>query len=133
MVNRGVALGGYTFNLPALSTIGMLEKPIINRTLDGTQTLQMKISDKGWSTMKIPYEQGQKIKWEIDATKLTMCSSTIEIPQLGIKQKLSKGINVIEFHPGIHQELVYTCWMGMMKGKFIAKPIVDPTLSKLSK
>lgn len=122
MINRGMALGGYNFTLTSierLATNGTPER--CYEPLEGTQNLAMNATRNGWSITEIPYEYGQKICWEINVIELTMCNKAIEIPQLGIKKNLEEGINYIEFDPLHHESLVYTCWMGMMKGTFVAQ------------
>jgi plastocyanin domain-containing protein len=117
MINRGVALSGFSLVNSTYAFSPELEKS----HNDFSQTLTMEASEKGWSKRNISFEYGQKIRWEIIATKITMCNKTIEIPALGIKKDLVKGLNVIEFDPKEHKHLVYTCWMGMMKGQFVIK------------
>jgi plastocyanin domain-containing protein len=85
------------------------------------QVLSMTANKKGWGKDVIYFEGGKKVKWIIDVKELTMCNKTIEIPALELKQDLVEGRNCIEFDPGNHGSLVYTCWMGMMRGEFRAK------------
>ncbi len=40
------------------------------------QILEIEARRKGWSKKKIPYQYGQKIRWEINATEITMCNKT---------------------------------------------------------
>ncbi len=119
MVNHGMALGGYNFNFSSQSHAHTIsDQP---RNENERQTLKMEADKNGWSKKKISYKYGQKIRWEIQVNRVTMCNKTIEIPKLGISKDLEMGMNIIEFDPGAHESLVYTCWMGMMTGEFIAE------------
>ena len=116
MVNRGMALGGYSLSL--LNPGVGVEPTTMNTSI---QTLSMNADSKGWSKDEIYFEVGRKIRWEIQVDELTVCNRTIEVPALDIKRDLQPGLNVIEFDPGNHQTLVYTCWMGMLTGEFVAQ------------
>ncbi|WNJ17186.1 sulfite exporter TauE/SafE family protein [Pontibacter sp. G13] len=115
MVNRGLAIGGYSLTLPnRAQTIWQNPQEL------PPQPLQMTANAKGWSKSSIPFEAGRCIRWEIWVEEVTYCNKEIEVPALGLKLPLTPGLNVLEFDPGAHQVLVYTCWMGMMNGQFEA-------------
>lgn len=116
MVNRGMALGGYSFDLGS-------NKAAVHSTNSNAkpQVLEMTADASGWGTDVIHFEAGRKIKWIINVSKVTVCNREIEIPALGLKKKLVLGENIIEFDPGENSRLAYTCWMGMMNGEFLIK------------
>jgi plastocyanin domain-containing protein len=43
----------------------------------------------------------------------------VVIPKLGIDKKIQKGLNVVEFTPTQTGVLPFSCWMGMLNGRFI--------------
>ena len=51
----------------------------------------------------------------VGSDKLTGCNNEIVINKYGIKKKLEVGVNVIEFTPNDEEDIVYTCWMNMIK------------------
>lgn len=118
MINRGMAQGGYTLSslyaapVPQQNIMGVYTQP---------QVLHLGASPKGWSKSKMHYQYGRKVRLEIKAASVSHCNQTISIPKLGIECKLKRGLNVIEFDPGTHQQLVYTCAMGMMTGRLVAR------------
>lgn len=122
MINRGLNLGGHDFKKMAFfakaETIPLYAVDALNTS---AQLIEMTADKKGWGSKELMFNYGQQVRWEIHVTEITMCNKTIEIPALGIKQELIEGLNIIAFNPGTHQSLVYTCWMGMLNGTFIAK------------
>lgn len=116
MVNRGMALGGYSLS----SNDSVITAQSINNNKT-PQVLKMTADASGWGEDVILFEPGRKAIWIIDVSEVTVCNREIEIPALGIKHKLTIGENTIEFDPGNHQKLTYTCWMGMMTGQFKSK------------
>lgn len=128
MINRGIALSGFSLsNTMATSIMLNPEKRLVSASTkeiceeSTPQLLKMMVDKKGWGKKVIHFEYGKKARWEIDVKEITMCNRELEIPALGISKRLKKGLNVIEFNPGKHQTLVYTCWMGMLKGELKAK------------
>ncbi len=116
MINRGMALGGMSFSSSSVAHDTLTVSD--NKT---PQICSMNATKSGWGKDVIYFEVGRKVRWVIDVKELTMCNRTIEIPALEVKRDLVEGKNVIEFDPGNHSSLVYTCWMGMMRGEFIGK------------
>ena len=116
MIQQGFALSGYHLNLYSKQDNNYA---LNNQPLKESTTITMDASAKGWSKKVIYFTPTKKIKWEINVTELTYCNKTIEIPSLGIKKELKKGLNIIEFSPHDQTRFVYTCWMGMMTGEFI--------------
>lgn len=122
MINRGLNLSGHDFNTMAFFAKAETMPIYLVSELNTTpQLIAMTADKKGWGSKELTYNYGQPIRWEILVSELTMCNKSIEIPALGIKQDLKEGINIITFDPGTHKSLVYTCWMGMLNGKFIVK------------
>jgi len=60
------------------------------------QHVYMEADRTGWKAKELYYTYGQKVRWEIEVTELTLCNKTIQIPALDIVQPLKEGINIIE-------------------------------------
>ena len=63
-------------------------------------------------------KKGIPVRWEIMGVNITGCSSSIVIPQLKIRKQINKGLNIIEFTPPEAGVLPFSCWMGMIRGRF---------------
>jgi len=113
--NSGLVLSGSSFSLTQLPTPGNEQTA---ETEDGKQIVRMDID---WSFQQDTFKvkKGVPVRWEIDGINLSGCSNEIVIPELRIRKKLSQGINVIEFTPEKSGTLPFSCWMGMLRGKFI--------------
>jgi hypothetical protein len=68
----------------------------------------------------IAVQVGIPVRWTIHAEPGTVngCNNRIIIPEYGKMQKtLEIGDNVLEFTPTRSGSFVYTCWMGMIRGR----------------
>lgn len=88
---------------------------------DGVQVVKMAVEYSGYNPSTIHIKQGIPVRWEIDGKQLSGCSNQIIVPDLNIKKQLNTGINVIEFTPPKKGTLNFSCWMGMVRGKFIVE------------
>ena len=64
-------------------------------------------------------KKGIPVRWEITGINVSGCSNEVVIPKLGLNKKINKGLNVLEFTPEKEGILPFSCWMGMIGGKFI--------------
>ena len=115
MISRGMALSGYNFELFKTKKNGIHQN---DQFEEGFQTLYLEVGKRGYSRDVIYYQGHKKICWEILVEDLTNCNKAIEIPEFNISKELQEGYNYIEFEPGSVDNITFTCWMGMMKGKF---------------
>ncbi len=92
---------------------------VINQ--EGLQVVKMAVEYSGYNPDVIKIKQGIPVRWEIDGKQLSGCNSQIIVPDLNIKKKLNSGLNVIEFTPPNKGTLNFSCWMGMVRGKFIVE------------
>ncbi len=67
----------------------------------------------------IAVQKAIPVRWiiKVDRSNLNGCNDAITIPRLKIERKLHVGDNFIEFTPRETGEIIYTCWMGMIKSK----------------
>jgi hypothetical protein len=68
----------------------------------------------------ITVQTGVPVRWTIHAEPGTLngCNNRIVIPEFGrMQKKLELGDNVVEFTPTKSGAFLYTCWMGMIRGR----------------
>ena len=82
------------------------------------QTIKM---DVDWTFKPTEFEikKGIPVRWEINGINVSGCSNEIVIPKLNIRKKIDIGLNLIEFTPEKEGVLPFSCWMGMLNGRFI--------------
>ncbi|AEV68880.1 sulfite exporter TauE/SafE family protein [Acetivibrio clariflavus] len=112
MIGRGLALSGININFMGKSNVNT---DGIAKIEGNFQKVVTKV-DAG-SYPSIIVQKGIPVKWTITADKesLNQCNNEITIPKLNINKKLTVGENIIEFTAENEGEIVYTCWMGMIK------------------
>jgi uncharacterized protein len=93
-----------------------------NENISGeTQTINMKITASGFQPNIIKIKKGIPVRWVIDGQAVTSCASKIIIPSLNISKSIASGENIINFTPTAVGEIPFSCWMGMVRGKFIVE------------
>ncbi len=121
MLGRGLALYGVDVSLPSLNKSeytqnnGKTAQTVaLNETV---QEIESEIQADEYPVIIV--KKGVKVKWNLKATEenLNYCNNEITIPDLKIQKKLSPGNNIIEFTPVETGDIVYTCWMGMIKSR----------------
>ncbi|NQT49575.1 sulfite exporter TauE/SafE family protein [Candidatus Kuenenbacteria bacterium] len=83
------------------------------------QEVVMTVDYSGYSPNVFTIKKGIPVKWTINVKQMTGCTNEIIVPDLGIKKKLQYGENIIQFTPTKVGNLSFSCWMGMVRGKFI--------------
>jgi len=83
------------------------------------QIVEMKVTSSGFEPAVLSVKKDIPVQWIIIGEQVTGCTSQIIIPKLGIAQKIQNGRNVINFTPTETGPLNFSCWMGMVRGKFI--------------
>lgn len=66
-------------------------------------------------------KKGVPVRWEINWIRVSSCSNEIVIPKLWIRKHMERWLNVIEFTPTESWNLIFTCGMWMLSGKFIVE------------
>jgi len=116
MSGRGLALAGIDLSLPFGG------QPRYEYASASGITAEVQLIDseiKAYEYPVIVVKRGIKVRWNLRAAEeeLNECNNEIIIPDLKIQKKILPGDNVIEFIPGKAGDMVYTCWMGMIKSK----------------
>jgi hypothetical protein len=88
---------------------------------DGPQEVRMAVTSRGFSPNVINLKQGVPVRWVIDGKNISGCTNKIIVPSLGIQKELSYGETIIEFMPSQKSIVPFSCWMGMVRGKFVVE------------
>lgn len=122
MANRGLSLSGVNVAI-ASSGSGNVAK------IEGNVQLVTTEMSSGRYT-PIIVQKGIPVKWTVKVGKgdLNGCNNPLTIPKYNKEYKLKVGDNIIEFTPESEGNIIYTCWMGMIRSNI--KVVSD--LSKVS-
>ena len=116
--NNALVLTGSSFTLDFWKNTAKAESSISTVSKD-SQTIRMDI-DYTFKQTEFKIIKDVPVVWEINAINLTGCSNEVIIPKLGLSTgKLKDGINILEFTPTETGILPFSCWMGMISGRFI--------------
>ncbi len=88
------------------------------RIMGGVQEVAMKVTSNGYEPSNLTIKAGVPVKWVIDGAGAFGCTSQIVIPDLGITQALTSGINEVGFTAPNPGQLAFSCSMGMVRGSF---------------
>lgn len=86
------------------------------------ETITMSQGDDGYTPNMLTVHAGSRVRWVINSTNPYTCASALRVPQLGIKQQLTPGENVIEFVATSTGEIPFQCSMGMYRGTLTVLP-----------
>jgi len=85
------------------------------------QIARMKITNSGFDPSVIRIKKGVPVKFIIDGDQVSGCTNKILIPDYKISAPIKAGENIIRFTPTKAGTINYSCWMGMVRGKFIVE------------
>jgi len=128
--NSGLILSGSNFTIDFWNK-GATEKSIISvsnesvQTIENepVQTIEMEI-DYTFQQSEFRIKKDIPVRWKITPTNVTGCTEEVIIPSLNLSTgKLKSGGKtvILEFTPTETGNLLFSCWMGMQKGKFIVE------------
>ena len=113
--NSGLVLSGSPITIDFWKTGGSAASSTISGNV---QTVKMNV-DWVFKPTEFKVKKGIPVRWEINGINVSGCSNEIVIPKLNIRKKINVGQNVIEFTPTKEGVLSFSCWMGMINGRFI--------------
>ena len=111
-LNSGFVLAGGNLNF-------WQSKNIETSAVSGDMQVVKMDVDWSFKPSEFKVKKGVPVRWEITGVNVSGCSNEIVIPKLDLRKKINKGLNVLEFTPEKTGTLPFTCWMGMIGGKFI--------------
>jgi sulfite exporter TauE/SafE len=120
MLGRGLALAGVNVSIPGFGVSVYQDadyKQTVSQAVPDIQVINTELKSDEYPAIVV--KKGIPVKWNLKASKenLNDCNNVIIIPKLKIEKNLHAGDNFIEFTPAETGEIVYTCWMGMIKSK----------------
>jgi uncharacterized protein len=113
MINNGLGLTGYAGNLITGEAQEGKSEP------DGFQEIRMDVTASGWSPNSFEIVKGIPVRWIINGRQITNCNNEIVVPELGLQIPVLPGEQVVEFMPEKAGTIRFSCWMGMIPGRFI--------------
>ncbi len=117
MMGRGLALSGIQA-IPSAGPIMTVSKETGIAKIVGTnQLVETTIGTDYYPPIVV--KKGIPVIWtiKVKAENLNTCNNAIVIQKFGIEKALAVGDNIVEFIPVENGDMVYTCWMGMIKSK----------------
>jgi uncharacterized protein len=119
MLNRGMLLSGTGYDLGTL--FGPKPTGALPTNVTDVQVIHMNVTRYGWEPNTFVLKKGVPVKWVIYGKEITGCNNAISVPKLGLEFKIKPGEQVIEFTPDEAGVISWSCWMGMIDGKFIVE------------
>jgi sulfite exporter TauE/SafE len=115
MIGRGLALSGVSISMP--HSMNAASEVCIAKIEGDIQIVTSEIKAGSYPVIKV--KKGVKVRWILKAAadNLNECNNAIVIPKYKIEKSLEAGDNIIEFVPQQTGDIVYTCWMGMIKSR----------------
>ncbi|MCX8048971.1 MAG: sulfite exporter TauE/SafE family protein [Methylohalobius sp.] len=122
MLNRGLAMtgSGYDFNTLLQRTEVTDSAPQTGGSAgkQSEQVIRMTVLASGYEPNRFVLKRGVPVKWVIEGKELTGCNRIILVPKLGLEIELKPGSQTVEFTPEEAGQIPWSCWMGMLHGKF---------------
>lgn len=88
---------------------------------NGSMVVNMSVTSRGFEPSTLIIKEGVPVKWVIDGVQVSGCTNRIIIPSLDESISIGPGENVLEFTPTEKGTIPFSCWMGMVRGKFIVE------------
>jgi plastocyanin domain-containing protein len=79
----------------------------------------MNVTYYGFEPNTFTIKKGVPVRWVINGVSITGCNNRIIVPAYGLEFDVRRGEQVIEFTPTEVGEVRWSCWMGMIPGKFV--------------
>jgi uncharacterized protein len=117
--NSGLALKGANANIFQKPLDNKLDNKTENTKNNSEQIIEMHVTNSGFEPSVFKLKKGVPVKWVIKGDQLSGCTSKIIVPSLNISKPLTSGDNIINFTPESSGTIPFSCWMGMVRGKFI--------------
>lgn len=123
MLNRGLAMTGtgYDFNTLLFQRADVpdsIPKTSGSEENQAEQVIRTQVLASGYEPDHFVLKRGVPVKWIIEGKELTGCNRVILVPKLNLEIELKPGTQVIEFTPQELGPIPWSCWMGMLHGKF---------------
>lgn len=114
-LSSGLAIFGINFGFVGSKNVGAVSQQ------DEFQVIEMAVGPSSYSPNAFYLKKDVPVRWMIDASRATGCTSSLIVPSLDISQNLKRGENIIEFTPTESGKIAFSCGMGMARGQFIVE------------
>lgn len=126
MVDRGLVLTGAGYDFQSLMAyaskhVTWLARPEVSAATvtSSYQVIRMDVTAEGFQPDTFLLKKGAPVHWIIQAKALNECNRAITIPKLGLQFELHEGEQTIDFTPMEDGVILWSCWMGMLRGSFV--------------
>ena len=85
------------------------------------QVVEMSVTSRGFEPSIIRIKQNIPVRWKIMGDSVTGCTNKIIVPDLNIAKDIQSGENIVEFTPQKTGPVAFSCWMGMVRGRFVVE------------
>jgi archaellum component FlaC len=99
--------------------ISELEEELKKYISQTEQVVEMHITYEGFKPSSFTIKNGVPVKWIIYGDQVSSCTNKIIVPSLNISKSIVAGENIINFTPKTTGTIDFSCWMGMVRGKFV--------------
>ena len=99
--------------------ISDLEDALKKYQQSSMQVVEMHITYDGFKPNVFNVKKDIPVKWIIYGDQISSCTNKIIVPSLNISKSIAAGENVINFTPNTSGTIDFSCWMGMVRGKFV--------------
>jgi len=125
MLNRGLVLTGAGYDLDSIAerlkqaALGVNQRlALLAKQTGEYQTIRTEVGREGFEPSTFNLRKGVPVRWIIDVKELTECNRAIVVPKLGLNIDLKMGEQTVEFTPNQEGMILWSCWMGMLRGEF---------------
>lgn len=111
-------------NLPVISSNNEVVQPKEGSNVNSHsdfQIVEMHVTYNGFEPSTIRIKKNVPVEWIIYGDQITGCTNKIVVPSLNISSQINPGKTVIKFTPTKEGIVNFSCWMGMVRGKFIVE------------
>lgn len=128
MASRGLSLSGIPVAFAAPNADKAAEAGNIARIEGNVQKVSIDLESGYYAPIVV--QKGIPVRFTINAARedINGCNNAIVIPRYGVEKRLKPGENIIEFLPDEEGNIVYSCWMGMIRSNIL----VVSDISKIS-
>jgi uncharacterized protein len=125
MINNAFVLFGFQFANGGSDAGGIAATASAGETIlsgpgnDTIQVIVMNVTRYGWQPDTFVLKRGVPVKWIINGQEITGCNNEIIVREYGLDIKLKRGEQAVEFTPERTGTVSWSCWMGMIPGRFL--------------
>ncbi len=110
---NSLALMGVNVNFSTISDSNLKNVKIEN----GWQKIEMVVDGRGYTPNEFVVKKNIPVRWEIKGENVYGCQGYFVVPDLGIRKALEPGNNFFEFTPKEKKPILFSCGMGMYRGR----------------